>query len=360
MKIGVITCHVAYNYGAMLQAYALYTYLKSQGHDVEYIDYRSRQLQRQYRLLDCWISPKGFIRNILLLCTEYRQEVKRKKCFEDFLSQHIRLTAKRYGSIEELKEIDGMYDAIICGSDQIWNANLAIDDDAYYLGYIKKTKKIAYAPSLGDCNHVTEQRGNWISQFENLSIREEKGKKLLECFLNKEIPLAIDPVFLLDRIQWNNIIGAPLVKEEYIYFYTVGERKNSIETARLIASKFGLKVVVSQSCGFSAPYPAEWDKKYESGPLEFINLIKHAKLVIGSSFHVAAFSLILQRPFYTLNPQDSRINTLLNQFNITGNGIGINEFDIGKFTVSYSISNCDYENDNIVTESKNYLHNALK
>ena len=39
MKIKTITCHNVYNFGASLQAYALMTYLTSQGHQVEIIDY---------------------------------------------------------------------------------------------------------------------------------------------------------------------------------------------------------------------------------------------------------------------------------------------------------------------------------
>ncbi len=38
MRIKTITCHRVYNHGAALQAWALATYLKRQGHDVEIID----------------------------------------------------------------------------------------------------------------------------------------------------------------------------------------------------------------------------------------------------------------------------------------------------------------------------------
>ena len=38
MKIGILTYHQAENFGAIVQAYALLTYLNSQGHDAEIID----------------------------------------------------------------------------------------------------------------------------------------------------------------------------------------------------------------------------------------------------------------------------------------------------------------------------------
>jgi len=40
MKIGIITFHWATNYGAMLQAFALQTYLESKGNEVYIINYK--------------------------------------------------------------------------------------------------------------------------------------------------------------------------------------------------------------------------------------------------------------------------------------------------------------------------------
>ena len=40
MKIGILTFHSAHNYGAILQAYGLQEYLKSQGYDTYMVDYQ--------------------------------------------------------------------------------------------------------------------------------------------------------------------------------------------------------------------------------------------------------------------------------------------------------------------------------
>ena len=50
MKIKTITCHDVYNAGASLQAYALMTYLKKLGNDVEIIDYKPDYLSNHYNL----------------------------------------------------------------------------------------------------------------------------------------------------------------------------------------------------------------------------------------------------------------------------------------------------------------------
>ncbi|TOA66235.1 hypothetical protein, partial [Vibrio parahaemolyticus] len=79
-------------------------------------------------------------------------------------------TSKFYNSAEELKELEGVYDYAICGSDQIWNVNCTDFDDAYFMPFLKDTKKISYAPSLGGKNIVNsgvdlQKYKNFLSDF---------------------------------------------------------------------------------------------------------------------------------------------------------------------------------------------------
>ena len=48
MKIGILTFHHTANYGAVLQSFALSTFIRSLGHDVEIIDYRPREAEEFY------------------------------------------------------------------------------------------------------------------------------------------------------------------------------------------------------------------------------------------------------------------------------------------------------------------------
>lgn len=49
MKIYTITCSNAYNYGAVLQAYALQQYLIGNGNVVEIIDYYPPLFEKNFR-----------------------------------------------------------------------------------------------------------------------------------------------------------------------------------------------------------------------------------------------------------------------------------------------------------------------
>ena len=56
MKIGIITFHWPENYGAVLQAYALQSYLTDLGHDVQIINYKS--LTQDLYYLNMLIHPQ--------------------------------------------------------------------------------------------------------------------------------------------------------------------------------------------------------------------------------------------------------------------------------------------------------------
>jgi hypothetical protein len=49
MKVGILTIFAVPNYGAMLQAHGLSSYLRGAGHDAEVVDYRQPDLERYFR-----------------------------------------------------------------------------------------------------------------------------------------------------------------------------------------------------------------------------------------------------------------------------------------------------------------------
>ena len=150
MKIGIITFHASHNYGSMLQAYAMQTFLKNNNHNAEIINYRSTAQKRVYPK-PLTISAYTSVRAILgFLLRPFRTWMLLKKwnLFENFLSSYLHLT-KEYQSLQELESESWDYEAVIAGSDQIWNTNPHDFSTVYFLPFIKNAKKIAYAPSLG-------------------------------------------------------------------------------------------------------------------------------------------------------------------------------------------------------------------
>ena len=148
MKIGILTFHWATNYGAILQSYALQTYLIKCGHEVVIIDYKPKKYDLSLY--------KIFTSRHLLNLRESIKNLEKEKELAKFRSQHLRLT-KRYSSLEELKTNPPQCDIYISGSDQVLNPSFTQYGEgrkspasSYYLDFgDSSVKRIGYAVSFG-------------------------------------------------------------------------------------------------------------------------------------------------------------------------------------------------------------------
>ena len=85
MKIGILTYHACFNYGACLQAYALQTTVKKLGYECEIIDYQSDILRNKS---DVFQKKPTNIREVIKNVTRFpykEQLLERQKMFESFI-----------------------------------------------------------------------------------------------------------------------------------------------------------------------------------------------------------------------------------------------------------------------------------
>ena len=149
-KVGILTFHMAHNYGAMLQAYALETAIRNLGYQCEVIDYRFPYIDSWSRIewFDDLINRYGVIsgsaRYINRLLHGYYSPNNMHIRFNDFERNIIHHSEKIY---RNKKEIDYLpYDVIVFGSDQIWNSALTDGIAEEYIGGFKTnngTRKIS-------------------------------------------------------------------------------------------------------------------------------------------------------------------------------------------------------------------------
>lgn len=319
MRIGVITFHASHNYGSMLQAWAMQTYLEKLGHNVEIVNYRSTIQRAIYH------KPISFVRGDIALASmkrllmypqSIRPSYKKWHLFEDFLANELK-TTEDFHSIVELSSLNSRYDLLICGSDQIWNTRASDSGEAYYGNWFHG-KKISYAASLGqepekcDCELLHQQ----IRGFEAVSLREQRSIDLLvQNGIIKKGDIVCDPTLLLDAKDYDSIVSnEPLIKGDYVFFYTpVGLPYAYLDIASNIGNELNCKVITEK-----AYYPKDIkrygniDSYIPTGPREFLNLIRYAKCVCGGSFHLQVFSILFKKDFYCINgDKDSRTNHLL-------------------------------------------------
>lgn len=333
MRIGIITFHASHNYGSMLQAWALQTYLVKQGHDVEIVNYRSK-LQRSIYHKPISISrvdvALASVKRMILYPQSIQPLYKKWHLFEDFLDNELK-TSDDFQSIEQLSSLNKRYDLLICGSDQLWNTNAPDSCEAYYGNWFKGDK-ISYAASLGQepercsVSFLKQQ----IKGFKAIACREERS---LDFLINNSIVneghVVCDPTLLLNANDYDSLVSEePLINGDYVFFYTpVGLPYDYFDIASSIGRELGCEVITEK-----AYYPKDI-KKYgniesyiPTGPKEFLNLIRHAKCVCGGSFHLQVFSILFQKDFYSINgDKDSRTNHLLNQFGLEDRIISLSE-----------------------------------
>lgn len=303
-KIGTLTYHGSHNYGSVLQAYALAKQLELMGNEVNIINLRPEAQKQMYALK----RPSG---DILHKCFDVLVNAKRKKRFEEFerfINTVLPITDKEYQTTEQLKEIQYAYDAFVCGSDQIWNPVCPDFEPAYYLQFLDKensARRIAYAPSFGKHafdETTTKQINAWAKGFHHISVRELKGKTVLNEIDDEKISVVCDPVVLLEKKHWEALAAAPAIKEPYLLVYFLENNHGRKDFVDTLAKTLGLKVVVLTEYlrDFTKPYI----KKYDASPEEFVGLFKNASFVYTNSFHGTAFATIFEKPFITVIAPD--------------------------------------------------------
>lgn len=364
MKIKTITCHDVYNCGASLQAYALFAYLTSLGHDVEIINYKPEYL-RHYRLtgVNNPVYDKPFLREIYQI-VKFPGRLKarfsqRKKEYDHFTEKFLSVTDKLYNSNEELKENPPLADVYFAGSDQIWNSVFKNGrDPAFYLDFAPvNATKASYAASFATASILDEYKNNiklWLSKLDYISVRESSGIDIIKQLGINTVTQVLDPVFLLSKNKWEDMAENEIFSEPYIFLYDFDQNEYLGRLVKAVADKNNWKI-------YSYLHNPLADKCFEKyGPLTFLSLVKNAELVMSNSFHATAFSLIFEKDFWVINRKEkinTRMRDLLDLFDISNRLLRNNSEDL--------CSSIDYSEirDKIAVEirkSKDFINKVLE
>ncbi len=365
-KVAILTYHASHNYGSCLQAYALQKVISGFGFQTEIINFRTKRQKDMYSIFTKRNGLRYFLKNVTHFLFYFPLKKKWTR-FEDFIEKSYVLSKQEMCDIEELKKAEFDYDYYVAGSDQIWNP-LPIDFDwAYFLTFVKRGKKIAYAPSFGPFfgggdNEILVQMVSEIEKFSSVSVRESSAKKTLELYTDKKIEVVLDPTLLLRKDKWIELIDSkPIEKGSYILLYTLFSSPEVNKIAKTISKKLKMKVVVTN---FTNQYDVitSYKKRFDVGPKEFLNLVYNAKLVLVTSFHGTVFSILFERPFFAIGgDNDNRISNLLKKLGLENRTIDCQNIedkikDI--FNINFEEANRFLEQER--EKSRDYLLKAME
>lgn len=306
-KIGIITYHFAGNYGAVLQCYALNEYLNTYGHDVKVINCITPKQGDNNSMYRKNSNLKSILKNILLLPFHKSRKIRFQR-FNQFRNNNLKLT-QLVESVDELKNIIEIekFDYIISGSDQVFNPNIYDFEPTFLYPFKTRSKKIGYAVSIGKAtSEQLNEYSEWIKDFSCISVREESAAERLSLF-SKEITTVIDPVFLLNKLQWESICTKKTKHYVLGYYINTKYRDQCLKISKKIAKQLNLELIIVDARISKAVFYNTVIS--HAGPKEFVELVMNADFICTDSFHGTSFSILLEKPFVCFEPRKKSLDT---------------------------------------------------
>lgn len=294
----------------------------------------------------------------------------RKQKFQQFWNEYFHLSRK-YKSPHSLFEMNTKdFDIYILGSDQVWNTKTLCGDKTFLFAFLSKTdNSFSYASSFGLSklpNEFIPLFKKELSKFHSIGVREKKAIEILSSLgLKDKSQLVCDPTLLLNANEYDSIAEKSNYKidDDYILVYCLEYAFNPYPAIHNVVNelqrKYHYKVIFvdNKVKGINQNYQV----LSSIGPCEFTYLFRNAKIIVTSSFHGTAFSVINRKPFLSIAPRggDSRIGDFLNHVGLTGNMVYSDQnqftFNDNPYTLDVKTKLSAY-----INESKDFLISNIK
>lgn len=376
MRIAIVTLPLHTNYGGILQAYALKTYLESMGHQATVLD---RKVKMPLPAL--WKAPFVYAKRAAQRLTkgaagpEVFREIRFRREFpavsantQRFIDELIEpRVIKRYKDIRE-----GEYDAFIVGSDQVWRPRYFGRIEDAFLDFAKDwdVLRVAYAASFGtdqlEYEYMQVQEcASLLEKFDGVSVREDVGVQMCQEWFDCEKAVqTLDPVMLVDASVYAAMAAS--VKEHpaagKLVTYILDKSKEKASVLDFMTRVSGLQTHdLSPVTDRARPLTERVAPPLE----EWLAGFADAGFVVTDSFHGCVLSILFHKPFVAVGNSMrgmSRLQSLLSRFGLDMRLVhGIDPEDDGEFFLSQP----DWESaDAVLTEERiksgSFLSEALR
>lgn len=337
MKIGILTHPLRFNYGGILQNFALQTSLREMGFDVLTIDWNDDKSFLYMTLSYCKRLFFHYILGKKSIPTNFYINLTRKKFLSinekniTFFEKNINRT-EYISSIPQLAQINSMnFDAIVVGSDQVWLEQFVPTMFLDFLDQNKNIKRIAYAASFGKEEWTyslknTEIAKFYAKNFNAISVRETSAVLLCERYLKVPAEWVLDPTLLLTSEQYNKVIDPSedfSPKKSYIMTYILDSSEKKHNIINNIAEKLGVDVFQVKVRKEDSPL-----KEKANSVSTWLSGFKKSKFVITDSFHGMVFAILYNKPFIAIGNSErgmARFLSLLGKLNLRNRLISEND-----------------------------------
>lgn len=295
MKVGILTLPLEDNYGGILQNWALQHTLKQLMHEPITIDYGLKYGWIRYFLScgkTCLMRIKGVSRSF-----PHRPRYGRygSKFSNNFIHKQIIKTEPVNIPTEDMLNKYGI-DAIIVGSDQVWRPIYNTKIENSFIGFAPNFtgKRIAYAASFGVDNWEFSDEQTLICKelirrFDAISVRESNGVSLCKEHFNVSAIHLLDPTLLVQRQDYFDLCKKVKPSDSFVAVYCLDMTDDKRKIIKDLALKKNLPIRL---------FGANKDAKLSIE--QWLAMFRDAESVITDSFHGTIFSIIFQKPFYSI------------------------------------------------------------
>ena len=331
-RIGILTFQNAYNYGAILQLYGLYSFLDKNGYDVKVINYKNEYFANYYIYRYSLFKHNEYsnrFKNILKVIGNpfiaINANIRRRK-INIFLKKHIKMT--EWISKDSLKTLNKNFEVFIVGSDQVWNIELSGYDSTYFLDFVENDRKrISYAASIGK-EYISGLEYDLMEKnfplYSAISVREKKASELIEQYFGQKPDVVLDPTMLRDKKFWYDISNESQIKikKKYILIYAVQQPTNLLDVAVKVAKENDYDVISIFGNDIQCKHKTIRKASIE----DFYDYIRNAECTFVTSFHGLVFSILFNTKFYyelakTIPNNNSRLIDLCEMLGVQGQEI---------------------------------------
>jgi len=325
MKITVVTVHDSANFGSYLQAYAMKYFLEKRGHEVSFAITRDKKYVKS--LFYSLRPTKWWVRYPFKTIKSITGGIKKYKVFQKELSAFTEVSAT-----EEA-------DAVILGSDEIWNVKTHVFTSPLFYGE-NCENVVAYAVSAG---HAT---ANDIKNYPNLCslikklhsplVRDENTSDCVEEITGVKPSVVCDPTLLVEKECFHReYTNSYLEKYSCLGVYTYELEPSIVKVIKDFARKHGLKLV---SVGFQR----NWcDKSILCSPMDFCGVMEKLKYVITTTFHGSIFSVLNHKQFISL-PYSLKTTDVLKRVGLDHRIINYEDLSVDALDEKMFSNNIDY------------------
>lgn len=332
MKIAIHTLIGHYNYGCILQAYALQTTLGKMGHQVMVINRRENRPHLKLLLQRCRSVLKDSVVRYILGNKKiaignpydyfYYLRYVDFSLLKEFASRNLNYTElfrsssalRRYAQREK-------FDAYVVGSDQVWREEYAPNILDSFLGYLPSDDdsiRISYAASFGTTRFpISKDKLNecieLAKKFKAISVREMSAVKLINEYLGLDAVNVLDPTFLLDAADYKELVKDNSFGCNKVVSYILDITEEKKEIVRMASTTLNVDSLNLMD------YPLNEEGRQRLYSVEdWLAAISNAEFVVTDSFHGCVFSIIFNKPFIVVANRDRGIERFLSILQLLG------------------------------------------